>query len=82
MAVLASNKLALFRQLLARNEGEVTWVKADVNAAAQALEDWWETTARGLAGAEMESAAPGKFSNAQKKLIGKFWLEHKFGEGG
>ena len=82
MAVLTPPELDKFRQLLARDFPNVTWVKADVNDAIQALEDWWETTGRPSAGAEMEAASPGKFTGVQKKALGKFWLSHKFLGGG
>ena len=82
MAIINADNLALFRRLLASETEEVTWQKADVNVAVQALEDWWETTGRAAAGSVMEAASAGKFSNAQKKAIGKFWLNHKFNGGG
>ncbi len=80
--ILTPEELAGFRQSLAKESSEVTWQKADINAGAQGLEDWWETTGRNGAASAMETASPGKFTNAQKKIIGKFWLQHKFLGGG
>jgi hypothetical protein len=79
MAIVSVSDLASLRQRCASDVASVTWTKAQVNAAIQALEDWFDTTGRQEAAAAIESAAPGVFTNAQKKLIGKYWLTQKSG---
>jgi hypothetical protein len=80
MAIISVSDLASLRQRCAADAtGGVTWTKAQVNAAVQALEDWFDTTGRAGAAAAIESAAPGVFTNTQKKLIGKYWLAQKSG---
>jgi hypothetical protein len=79
MAIISVSDLASLRQRCAADANSVTWTKAQVNAAIQALEDWFDTTGRAGAAAAIESAAPGVFTNAQKKLIGKYWLAQKSG---
>jgi hypothetical protein len=54
-------------------------VKANLNLAIQACEDYYENTARAGFGAAIEAAAPGVFTANQKKQIGKYWLQSKFG---
>jgi hypothetical protein len=62
------------RQLLAQAGVPITYTKAEINAVADALDQWWVTTARPSAAAAIETAAPGVFTAQQKLAIGKVWL--------
>jgi hypothetical protein len=78
MAILTPTQLAALRQECARAAQVVTWDRPTVNAALQAIEDWFEAN-RAALGAAIEAAAPGAFTNAQKRALVKFWLFSKFG---
>jgi len=82
MAVLTASELTPLRQGYALDTASVNATKAQINTAVQALEDWWETTAKIDAGTEIETAVPGEFTNPEKKTIGRWWLYHKFFAGG
>lgn len=74
-AVLTGEELAeLRRQIVA---GIVNYTKIQVNAALQACEDYYEQTARVGFAQAMEAAAPGVFTNAQKKRIGAAFFRQK-----
>ena len=81
MAILSSTQYADLRQAAARESVTVTWSKAQVNAALQAIEDWFEAN-RAALGVAIEAAVPGVFSAAQKRALVKFWLAQKFARGG
>jgi hypothetical protein len=76
---LTSLELTDLRQQVAAATTSQSWTKPQVNAAIQALEDWWDTSGRAAAGAAIEAAVPGVFTNQQKKVIGKYWLVQKAG---
>lgn len=67
MAILTATELAAIRKKLAAN-GTVSWVKADVNAASQAIEDRLQASIT-ILNDDIEAAAPGVFNAAQKRLI-------------
>lgn len=77
MATLTNNEKAKVRQFMqtkANEEGvPITWVKDNLNAAAQALEDALASNKASYAAA-IETAAPGVFDNAEKKWIGAIVL--------
>ena len=79
---MTPDDLAVLRQEVAKESDEVTWVKADINAAFEALDAWWAATGRMNAAGAMEAAAPGKFTGPQKRRMGMYWLRHKFNGGG
>lgn len=80
MSTLTVTQLTEIRQGAATNGGTtVNYTRAQINAAVQAIEDYFEDTARAGFGAAIEAAAPGVFTNAQKKKIGKYWLLQKYG---
>ena len=81
MAILTSRELAKIRKRL--SEGTtVTWVKADANAASQAIEDRLQASKATL-NADIEAAAPGKFNAAQKRIIfADAAIRFAFSEGG
>ncbi len=78
MAVLTDAQKTELRQAVAALVATVPWNKAQVNAAVQALEDWYETSGRAAAGSAIETAVPGVFTAAQKKKIGAVWLLQKY----
>lgn len=80
MAILDGYDMSRIRQRIAK-ETDVTWLKPQINAALQAIEDKWEADRAGYAAA-IEAAAPGVFTLAQKKLLGKHWLQLKSSKGG
>lgn len=53
--------------------------KTEINGALNAVNDWWATV-RASAGTAIETASPGKFTNAQKKKIVAYWFNFKFDE--
>lgn len=77
MAALTIEQQAELRRAMAARLATVPYTKPQVNAAIQALEDWWETSGRAAAGAAIEAAAPGIFTAPLKKEIGKAWLRQK-----
>ncbi len=76
MAILDNNELKQGMNRLARDSAVVTWQKSHIKTAFQAIEDWFEAN-KGGAGSAIETAAPGKFTNAQKKKIGGIWMLRK-----
>lgn len=79
MATLANHERDELRQGFAASGGVPAGVtKPDLNAAFQAVEDWFENTGRAAIGSAIETAAPGKFNAAQKKRIAGYWLRQKF----
>lgn len=83
MAVLTSDELAFNRQGDADGEVSLDWDKATINAAIQALEDWYETSGRVAASTAIDAAtAPYVFSNPIKKKIGRWWFRMRFDKGG
>ena len=53
----------------------VTWVKSEINGAVGAIEDRWDAASTQTAlSNDIEAAAPGVFSNAEKKYIAAVWL--------
>jgi len=81
MAILTANELVAIRRQCAAERATVNYTKAQINAALQAIEDFFEASRASL-GAAIETAAPGKFNVAEKRQLVKFWLAHKFGAGG
>lgn len=79
MATLTATQLAELRRGCAGAVVAVNYTRAQINAGLQAIEDYYETTARAGFGSAIEAAAPGVFTNAQKKQLGKFWLFQKYG---
>jgi hypothetical protein len=76
MAQLTIPELVELRQLLAASFDTVTWNKPQINAAAQAVNDWLDSQ-RVAIGAAIEAAAPGVFTNAQKVKIAKYTLTQR-----
>ena len=76
MAILTGDELAELRRAMAAN-GTVTWTKPQINAALQAIEDWFEANRVAL-GAAIEAAAPGLYNATRKKRLVAYWLRQKF----
>jgi len=82
MATIGNDELDFGMRELARNirPNPTVWSKAQIKAAFQSLEDWFEdapSSAKLDAAAAIETVAPGVFSNAQKKKIGGVWMIRK-----
>jgi hypothetical protein len=77
MAVMTSDELVEIRRECAVGE-TVTWDKATINIALQAIEDWFEANKADLVGAINTATSPFVFSNPQKKKLIAYWLKQKF----
>ena len=82
MAILTSTELAAVRRRVAAKANEkgvpIHWVKGQINAALQAIEDRWEAASTKTATSnDIEAAAPGVFNVAEKKFLVGYWLEDK-----
>lgn len=74
MAVLTNAELTWLRRRIARKFAEVPWNKTEINDALQAVEDYFETTAKaGLNGA-IETASPGVFTGPQKTMLVAYYI--------
>ncbi len=78
MAVLTVGELAELRKSLAAESDVVTWNKATINAALQALEDWYEAERAVVSGLINAATDPFVFTNAQKKKLARYFLRQKF----
>ena len=79
MAILTSEQLAKRRQAITRfmfPDEPIDYLKTDLNLALQAIEDWLDSSALGgqMRG-QIEVAAPGVFTVAQKDKIWRGWLD-------
>lgn len=79
MAVLTNNELAELRQDIARDTETQNWDKPIVNAALQAIEDWFEANKATGSAAVDTATSPFTFTNGQKKKLFRYWLRQKFG---
>jgi hypothetical protein len=74
MAVLTDLERQELRAALCRNTTEQTWTRVQVDAALQAVEDRMRlTSTENAIGGDIESAAPGLFNAAQKRLLFGVW---------
>jgi len=81
MAILIADELAELRRSCASERATVDYTKPQINAALQAIEDWFEANRASL-GAAIEAAAPTKFNATEKRRLVKFYLQQKFTRGG
>lgn len=79
MAVLTAEELRGMRNVSEPDRTPHTHTKAQVNAALQAMEDYYQATAKAGFAAAIENAAPGVFSNNQKKKLGRAYFAFRFG---
>ena len=78
MAILTDTEKAELRQELARGAATVDYDKPTVNAALQAIEDWFEANRAAIASAINTATTPFVFTGGQKKRLVAFWLRQKF----
>lgn len=76
MAVLTAALRTAAREYLS-TKMNVNYRKAQFDSALQAVEDYFENTARAGFGTAVETAAPTVFTNAQKKWIVAYYLVQK-----
>ena len=77
MALLTATQLSELRQKFTVGESP-TWTKATVNAALQAIEDWYEANKATGVTAVNTATSPTVFTANQKKKLFAFWLYQKF----
>lgn len=83
MAILGPNELCALRQAVARRGAvPVNYTKAQIDAAVQAVEDFFEANRAGMSTAINTATAPLVLTVAQKKELVRQWLIHKFNAGG
>lgn len=84
MAILSDTVLATMRQKLhgdglALLQAESPPLsKAEIKAAVQAIEDYWETNRANIK-ANIDAAVGRTISVALAKKLGKYWLQYKWG---
>lgn len=78
MAILTTEELADIRQNVAAKFNEINWDKPIINAALQAIEDWFEANKAAGSAAIDTATSPFIFTSPQKKLLFAYWLFHKF----
>ena len=81
MAILTATQLAQMRRKFVRKLGDVTidFDKPIINAAFQAIEDWYEDNKAQISTDINEATAPYIFTPQRKKLLGAYWLLQKSG---
>ncbi len=82
MPILSPMELAELRRRVAKKASEnhisISWVKSQINTALQSIEDRWEAPATQQAlSSDIETAAPGVFSSAEKRFLSRYWLQQK-----
>lgn len=77
MATLTSDELVELRRDCAKGE-TVSWDKAKINSALQAIEDWFESNRISLSNAINITTSPFVFTATQKKKLVGYWLSQKF----
>lgn len=80
MAILTTAQLRTMRYNVATKAGmrPAEWTRQTLTDVFQALEDWYQAN-KASAASDMESAAPGVFSTAQKKEIGDTYFDMRLG---
>lgn len=83
MAILDSGQLTEVRRAYTDKRAPIVdYTKPQLNAAIQAIEDWFEMNRAGLAVAIDAATAPYVFPATQKRLMVAMWLRHKSGRDG
>lgn len=79
MATLDARQLAELRRKFVQKLGNVTidFDKPTLNAAFQAVEDWYEANKADASAAIDEATAPYEFSGTEKKQIAAYFLWQK-----
>lgn len=83
MATLDAATLTMLRQGVSSDIAGITWTKAQVNAAFQALEDTFSSAGvqNAFSSAIDTALSPATATNAQKRALIKFWLRNRFERG-
>ena len=80
MATLTAMQLAEMRQQFVRKLNDVVdFDKPTINAAFQAIEDWYEANKTQISGDINTATSPYVFTPQQKKWLGAYWLLRKAG---
>ena len=81
MAQLTAVQLAEMRRRFVVRWGDdpVDFDKPTINAAFQAVEDWYEDNKAQISTDIDAATAPYTFTGQQKKLLGAYWLLQKSG---
>lgn len=85
MATLNDSQLSEVRRAVSSERPTVDYTKAQINAAVQAIEDYFETTARSGLNTAINGATQPlgiTLTNGQKQALVKFYLRQKFERGG
>jgi len=82
MAIFTNTELAEMRLGLETVDGPIDTIKAEINAALQAIEDTYQSDCRLAWSNAIDAATTFNFTNAQKKLLGKWWMKKRFNLGG
>ncbi len=82
MAVLSQQDLQGVRSAVANAGLTVNYTKATLDAATQAVEDWFNANQASLSSAVNAATSPVVLTVAQKKALVVGWLLTKFNRGG
>ena len=81
MGILNTQEKSEFRRLCAAIQ-EVTWTKAELDVASQAVEDWFESKRAEISAAIDAATTPMVLPGPVKVAIVKHYLRQKFQRGG
>ena len=81
MAILATRQLATLRREVEKSPEPIDYTKGEINAALQAIEDWWENNRLTLS-TVIDNATAKSFTATQKRQIGRAWMIDKAARGG
>lgn len=79
MAILTADQMTQIRNLVEKSGVPIDYRKTQINAAMQAVEDFFENTGKAAINNAIETACPMIFTAFQKKQIVKYWLLSKTG---
>ena len=82
MAILTATQLAQLQNLSESERPPITHLKPQLNAAFQAVEDWFEANRASLSTALNTATTPLILTPSQKRALVKAWLLQKFERGG
>lgn len=77
MAVLTTDQLAQIRQDIAPKMLVINYNKAQVDAASQAIDTWFDNNQASLVSAINAATAPLVLTAAQKKVLVAYWLKQR-----
>lgn len=85
MAAITAQNLEFIRRYCLANSAtqNPNWTKPQINAAANAIDAWFDlaATRTAISNAIDVATSPKVFTAAEKKLIMRAWLTEKFGVG-